>query len=516
MLQSLASVHSPFARDAVAYSLQYTLELPNDGVIDHDECIGHMLAFPGAALFGPGIRQFACAYLAHNASIRAALVTSSQVQATDASPLAVTDSTATFRCQVGLMLGVPTMKLCLWLVPTNSSTNATSQYVVGFGGTTYEPPALAYLKLTCRVCLCGFILYLVRAAYYVHFATLDANLKASRGRLLGDVGDATVYALFDIHVGDPTYLVLSHPYVTVCFVLEMVLDITYQGLSSLRCTQMLDLWQFALGCFYGSRSVWFGYWTIRYGTIFVKLFHCEGSYATVDPGLLATAAVFYSGPLFYGMCSVQPIVQTLHQLFSTNGNATAIELFPVWVSIFATLGGLPLLYSYGAKYIRTSHLCHRPTVAPTTFDSRHYSHGSFNDLKMRLLYTVFDRPSLIPSAITLPFEGGSLYRLYDQHPGYQKLPLISHRSADCFVDCYLPGHEFVKKVRLSLLHCLDRQTHDPKWALPLCETCGPGGAVSCGPVSTISSATHSMTKTNTKLSETAKIHMGANGCCWVL
>ncbi|KAF0716989.1 hypothetical protein As57867_002548, partial [Aphanomyces stellatus] len=83
MLQSLASVHSPFARDAVAYSLQYTLELPNDGVIDHDECIGHMLAFPGAALFGPGIRQFACAYLAHNASIRAALVTSSQVQATD-------------------------------------------------------------------------------------------------------------------------------------------------------------------------------------------------------------------------------------------------------------------------------------------------------------------------------------------------------------------------------------------------------------------------------------------------
>ncbi|KAF0684724.1 Aste57867_23325 [Aphanomyces stellatus] len=492
-LQSLAQSQphdTGFARDASAYVLWYPIELPAQSIPDDVGCMHWMLAFPAAALYGPGLRQFVCAYLARNASMRAAMPST-------------TNNSTFFRCQVGLVVGVPSMKFCLWLAPVPvNAAGITTRVIVAFGGTTYEPPAFAYLKFAARLYLCGFIARSVWATYFVHYNTLRSNLQATSPPL-------STYARFDIHVGDPTYLVLSHPWVTLFLLVEIYSDVAYQGLSSVRCSQLQDLWQFALGCLYGSRGVWFGYWAMRYSTFLVKRWHWEDAFAAVDPGLLATASAFYAGPIFYAMSNIGPFVHLLQTLFSSNQNDTALEIFPVWLCLFITIGSMPLVYSVGRKWL----LRRRPRVRPAGSDT--YGHASFNDLKMRVLHGCLVRSyARSTEHNTVPVEGGTLYRLYDIHPGYKKLPLISHRGADCFVDCYLPDGTLGKKMRLSLLGCLDRQDRDPKWALDLCESCQR--SATAAHVGSISSITHGDQLRDPEKTEAFKVHMGANGCSWVL
>ncbi|RHY37581.1 hypothetical protein DYB38_012446 [Aphanomyces astaci] len=51
--------------------------------------------------------------------------------------------------------------------------------------------------------------------------------------------------------------------------------------------------------------------------------------------------------------------------------------------------------------------------------------------------------------------GGSVYALMDKQPMAKRLPLFSLRGSDCFVSC-MDGHgNVVKKLRLTLLDCVD-------------------------------------------------------------
>ncbi|KAF0713062.1 hypothetical protein As57867_004525, partial [Aphanomyces stellatus] len=127
-------------------------------------------------------------------------------------------------------------------------------------------------------------------------------------------------------------------------------------------------------------------------------------------------------------------------------------------------------------------------------------------LKLRLVNTIVTCAS---KRDTVPHEGGSLYHLYDQNPRYKKVPLLSHRGADCFVDCYDVTGCHVKRIRLSLLHCLDLQLHDPKWALHTCVACPRARAV-C----TIETSPNCTAKEGLPGSRTW-LHKGANYCQWV-
>ncbi|CAK4286283.1 unnamed protein product, partial [Aphanomyces euteiches] len=93
-----------------------------------------------------------------------------------------------------------------------------------------------------------------------------------------------------------------------------------------------------------------------------------------------------------------------------------------------------------------------------------FSNPAYNDIKAIILLSMVMRKH----HPTCPTTGGSLHKLYHKNPRYRSMPLFSHRSADCFVVCYNADGNVAKRVRLSLLAWLDRQSRDPKLEIQLC------------------------------------------------
>ncbi|CAK4085101.1 unnamed protein product, partial [Aphanomyces euteiches] len=65
----------------------------------------------------------------------------------------------------------------------------------------------------------------------------------------------------------------------------------------MRVSQFQDLWTYALGCIYLSRTVWFAYLCMRVLSAVVKWHRWEASFVPVDPGFLAISAYLYGGPM---------------------------------------------------------------------------------------------------------------------------------------------------------------------------------------------------------------------------
>ncbi|KAG9405365.1 hypothetical protein AC1031_004472 [Aphanomyces cochlioides] len=87
---------------------------------------------------------------------------------------------------------------------------------------------------------------------------------------------------------------------------------------------------------------------------------------------------------------------------------------------------------------------------------------SFNDMKAHVLL------AMTMEKHTKRSIGGSLHELYVESPHYRKLPLFSHRAADCFVVCYTSDGSLDQRIRLSLLSWFDQQVDDPKFAISKC------------------------------------------------
>ncbi|KAF0684719.1 Aste57867_23320 [Aphanomyces stellatus] len=425
-----------FRRDDTTYVIRAALVLSTPLV----ECDATLLRFPGAVFYGPALRRAACAFLAQNSS----------------SPRTMTPI-----CQHVYMLAVPVVNTCLW-VDGPSSTH----FIVSFGAVNLESIPFAWCKLTWRCLLVGYILHLLWHSYYYHVWALGHNLTTVGLR------NPSTAVRYDLSVGDPTPLVLDHPFVSLVFVVDFYAGIDYVGLASIRVSQVADVGQFALGCLYGSRAVWFGYFTMRYATYLVKWKRWECHVTSVDPGVLALAAAFYAGPIYY-MLANTPAVHLLYLLWSLQPSGTldrdaSIDVAAGCIATLALLGSLPCMYAVGAPHVHRSQLVRSVSSL--------YAHPiEYNDLKIRLLWwlpRLWTKPSQTPVRDT----GGCLYRMYDHNPRYKNLPLLSHRAADCFVGCY-DDNVLTSRVRLSLRQWLDLQPHDTDHAIQMCPASHHGQAI---------------------------------------
>ncbi|KAF0713063.1 Aste57867_4539 [Aphanomyces stellatus] len=338
LARSDPSTQNALLQNDWVYVLRYTLAMPPDG-ITRNTVLHH---FPGVAFYGHSFWRVAYAFVTQNASARASFPPVRQ-------------------CQLGRMVGLPFATYCLWIEPDN----ATNSFRVQFGGTKWETPVYTWVKFLARLVLGGYIGHQLWTQYYRHYQPLVLNLKSIG---LNDADASSMYTKYVIQIGDPTYLVLNNPVVAVLVILDMYLGMATMGFNSIRSSQMKDVWQFSLGCFYGSRAMWSSFLVLRCATSFVKRHRWEEWMEPVDPGVLSIVVVFYAGPIFYMFCdsffvtftqllctmlaSDSASIDVFPRSWTLSPPKTAIELILVLVSMtmFIVVGFLPLVYSYGHKY----------------------------------------------------------------------------------------------------------------------------------------------------------------------
>ncbi|KAH9106533.1 hypothetical protein AeMF1_017879 [Aphanomyces euteiches] len=231
-----------------------------------------LVHFPGAIVFCKGIRDFVYAFLNQNATERKA-------------------RTDLFKCQYVRYFSFP----------------LDDTYAVYYGKVIWENITWCWFKLVFRCLLTMYILYVLRKQYYSHYKSLVDNLLA--------VGLNVKFCRYEIIIGDPTCLILSDPFVTVVMLIDVWLGGAYIGLSTVRVSQIDDLWSFALGCFYSSRFVWAGFAAMKLLSWLVQRFGLEATFSPVDPGLMSLAAALYGGPVF-SLASRTPLMVMFHMMWT--------------------------------------------------------------------------------------------------------------------------------------------------------------------------------------------------------
>ncbi|KAG9404501.1 hypothetical protein AC1031_004708 [Aphanomyces cochlioides] len=165
------------------------------------------------------------------------------------------------------------------------------------------------------------------------------------------------------------------------------------------------------------------------------------------------------------------------------------------------MSSLPVLYSRGAAL--WGHRKHAVRVGPHERVLEHvFSSFSYNDMKACVLLGLTMRRH--PRRCI----GGTLHTLFHKNPCYRKMPLFSHRAADCYILCYKADGVLEQSVRLSLTSCLDRQELDPENAIKLCTSMH--GTTYCV-INNESCATFKATS-----SKHLCLHLSANKSSWVL
>ncbi|KAF0695226.1 hypothetical protein As57867_013897, partial [Aphanomyces stellatus] len=261
-----------FTRDTEAnmYLLRFTIALPPAG---DSNCANHMPSFPGALFYSQGMVVFVCDFIAQNATSRLLR--------------------PTYECQYDTLAGVDIATSCTWAIPTADNGPTVSTYQVYHAVQLLETPFFGWLNFGVRLGLMGFILYQLWHLYYRHYGPLLCNLHALG---LDDGGSIEYYV---VQIGDPTWLILNHPFVSLIMLLDCFFNVGYGGAACCRTSQLTDMGQFCLGCLYGSRTVWASYFTMRYATPLLKHMQWENKFQPVDPGVMALTASFYAGPLMY-------------------------------------------------------------------------------------------------------------------------------------------------------------------------------------------------------------------------
>ncbi|KAH9192000.1 hypothetical protein AeNC1_006033 [Aphanomyces euteiches] len=172
-------------------------------------------------------------------------------------------------------------------------------------------------------------------------------------------------------------------------------------------------------------------------------FVCGYGVEPLDPGFLAISAYMYCGPvvsimgttrliwLFYFMWSML-LPQALED--------QAIEAITANAVLFIVISSLPIVFSRLATKWR-----HRIRIYPTNAGGQNVSDYTFNDMKAYILLVLTMHKQAVDAT------GGTLHKLYQEYPRYKKIPLFSHRAADCFVLCYTAEGHLGQRARLSLL-----------------------------------------------------------------
>ncbi|KAF0717589.1 Aste57867_2217 [Aphanomyces stellatus] len=471
-------------RDANTYLVHFLLALPPAG---DARCVDYLHYFPGASdrvhpqshvagahFFSQGMSTFLCDYVGQNTSSR------------------LTDQS--YECQQLAFLGLRVAVSCTWIVVSMADSNT---YDIYHAAQLLEAPVVSWINFGLR---CGLVGYIGRAMwqlYYRHYGPLLHNLR-TLGLPTTKTSDS-----YDVQLGDPSWLILSHPFVSLFMLLDCFANAMYGGASSTRTSQLSDMGEFCLGCLYGSRTVWAAYTLMRYATSWIHRRQWEQYFEPLDPGLLALTASFYAGPVMYIISRTQVVwvVQWLQaSLLPEAQRQHGVESSPLLLTFLLVMVTVPVVHSFLNQKIH-HHFNKRITLSTHISDKFASSH--FSDWKHWLLFRWRGRLECATK------EGGTLYHLFATNPRYRNFPLFSTRGSDCFVYC-VDGDtgSIVRQVRLSLIHALDRQTTCPSLEIPICPLDHPTCAVSILDASVCCPSKEASPSTKF-------LHVGANDCQWV-
>ncbi|CAK4227611.1 unnamed protein product, partial [Aphanomyces euteiches] len=302
-----------------------------------------------------------------------------------------------------------------------------------------ETPQLCWFKFIFRSGVSTYVLYVFWTRYYRRFGPLLHNLRT--------IGFGSEYMHYQVVLGDPAYAILIDPFVSFAMFVDIWCAAPYAAMAVFR--------------------VWFAYLCMRGFSAVVKWRRWEAGFAPVDPGFLAICAYVYGGPMTSAIV-FSPMVRLTRKSFSyflpSALHGQVIEVSFLTVLYALTMAHFPLVYSLAATKWSRYKQRRRLEKSRREIATISFSNPAYNDIKAIILLSMVMRKH----HPTCPTTGGSLHKLYHKNPRYRSMPLFSHRSADCFVVCYNADGNVAKRVRLSLLAWLDRQSRDPKLEIQLC------------------------------------------------
>ncbi|KAH9141245.1 hypothetical protein AeRB84_014562 [Aphanomyces euteiches] len=436
--------HSRLDNAVNAFSIWRELTLPFE--IPQSDAIDYIIHMPGSTFFGAGLRAFAINFLTSNATSR------DQMQPWQ-------------KCQYSVILGLKLCDVCIWLKKTKENV-----YAVWIAAAILDTPAASWAKFVYRSLLTCYVLYVLWTRNYRHYRTLLSNLE--------QFGLSPKYTQYRVVVGDPAYAVLSDPFVSVAMVIDMLSSVSYIGIALIQVTQFQDLWLYTSGCFYLSRGVWYAYLMMRTLSFVAKR---RGTIVSI----MGTTHLIW---LFYFMWSML-LPQALED--------QVIETITAIAVLFIVISSLPIVFSRLATKWR-----HRIRIYPTNAGGQNVSDYTFNDMKAYILLVLTMHKQAVDAT------GGTLHKLYQENPRYKKIPLFSHRAADCFVLCYTAEGHLGQRARLSLLSCLDTRDNDPQNMIMKCKA---GHSTAVGVINHEACAAFMPNSKNTKC-----IHLGSSNCPWIM
>ncbi|KDO32347.1 hypothetical protein SPRG_02825 [Saprolegnia parasitica CBS 223.65] len=179
---------------------------------------------------------------------------------------------------------------CIWTRPGNELANASDARLFTYYLAYRQNATMAFMtaKLSFRLLLTLYLAYCLWRNYYRHAMTLMtqcAKLPEARHCML--------------LLGDPTSIALLNPVVSLCLAVDVWLSIDTVAAELVATVQVDDLWQFALGCVYLSRTVWFCYAFLAAASYCIHRKRWAHCFTPLDPTLVAIAAAFIAGPLTY-------------------------------------------------------------------------------------------------------------------------------------------------------------------------------------------------------------------------
>ncbi|ETV91644.1 hypothetical protein H310_13890 [Aphanomyces invadans] len=446
-----------------------------------DTCVEYLVHMPGAGLYGAGMRRFVCTFLAASASQRRGM--------------------PWHHCLHAVMAGLPLGEVCVWF----ESTPHPRDVVVYHAMIIWENVGWCWGKLLFRCLLTTYILSVLWRRYYKHYAGLVHNL-----RTVG-VHDDAPFAAYEVIVGDPTYQILRDPVVSIVMVLDIWLGMAYVAIATERVSQYEDWWQFLLGCMYTSRYVWNGYLMMWILSRVAKRCCWERWFSPVDPSFLGVMAYFYGGPILLLVGNTSLMVP-IHALWDVAAPAQDrdyyMEVMPGCAFWSIVMASVPVTASTSVTLgRRVRRLWGGAQPHDDLLSGRHFCPRQYNDVKSRFVLKIAMRRV----AYEVPLEGGSLYTLIQRRPSFRRMPLFSHRGADCCVLAYHRDKTVVRQMRLTLRDCIDLlQLRHIDAAVPVCVSMTP--STYC----TLSSATCALCRASTGRSGMLRLHAGANYSPWLL
>ncbi|KAH9099113.1 hypothetical protein LEN26_016327 [Aphanomyces euteiches] len=416
-------------RDLATNTFSIRRDMAMPASMSKDDALSLLPLIPFAWNFGYGMNSFLVAFLTANETARYAM-----------KPWQV--------CQWQSLAGLRVTELCLWLEQVESKP-----FQVYVGQQINEQPETVWIKFIYRLLLSLYILYVLWSQYYRHYMTLQLQLRQQ--------SLSSAHSRYEIVVGDPAYVIMSNWTILLAMIVDAWLRAGYGAVAAWRVCQLDDFWLYLSGCMYLSRSVWCAYFGMRVMSSVAKWRRWEALFAPIDPSILSVVAYIYRAP-----CYQSSTRREARKGLGGEAAARGDLLFSLLHSYFVGVISMTLLMTLvPVPFSRLMSLWQRRQqvqVMPTSSLAEAVQRYSFNDLKALVLLTLFMRKR------PCKMVGGGLHLLYMSNPRYRRLPLYSHRAADCFLLCYNADGTIDCQIRLSLVTFLDAQLDDLHLALSPC------------------------------------------------